>query len=46
MPYGKSDDGMMRWMRECAEIERLRMKAERLEEHHRGMADFRQMLGE
>ena len=44
MPYGESDDGMMRWLREVGEIDRLRWEAERLEEHHRGMADFRRMV--
>lgn len=46
MPYGESEEGMMRWLRERAEIARLRMEAERLEKYQSGMAAFRRMLKE
>ena len=44
--YGKSHDGMMRWMKERGEIARLRQQAEHLEQHQEMIRDFKQMLAE
>lgn len=44
-PYGPTEEGMMRWVKEKTEIERLRWQARQIEEHHRMLADFRRQLG-
>ena len=46
MPYGTTDEGMWRWMRECAKAARLRREAEEIELYHRQMAMFRRMVEE
>lgn len=40
-PYGETEEGMWRWMGECATAERFMMEAERLISWHRVMADLR-----
>ena len=34
MPYGESEEGLMRWAREASEANRLRDEAERIESMH------------
>ncbi len=39
MPYGESDEGMMRWFQERMEIVRLEREAESIRERHQMLAD-------
>lgn len=41
MPYGDSDVGMERWLRERARIERLRAEADEMEGWHETFAELR-----
>jgi hypothetical protein len=45
-PYGKNNEGMWRWAHECVEIARLRAEADRIEEHHRTLIEFRKIVRE
>ena len=40
MPYGESDEGMLRWLQDRRRIEALRLEAERIELHHATMAEI------
>lgn len=40
-PYGESDAGMWRWLRELREIKRARARADALEQYHRDLARTR-----
>lgn len=40
--YGESQEGMLRWMEELREIARLRSEAQRLEDHHAMLRDFKE----
>src|SRR5436309_1264092 len=42
--YGDSEEGMMRWLKECGEAARHRMEAERIEQYHAGMRAFKEQL--
>lgn len=42
--YGETQEGMLRWMKERGEIERLKMEAERLEQRQEMIRDFKRML--
>ena len=42
--YGDTHEGLMRWLEECGKINRLRAEAERLEQYHEGMRQFKQRL--
>lgn len=42
-PYGDSDDGMLRWVKDMSTIARLRYEANVLEARHRTLAEIRQM---
>lgn len=41
MPYGETEEGMLRWMREIAEIHNMRFQADRLESNHKLYARLR-----
>ena len=43
--YGETHEGMMRWLRERGEAERLRYEAEYILEHQQTVADLRRALG-
>lgn len=40
--YGETQEGMLRWLEESREIARLRSEAQRLEEHHAMLRDFKE----
>lgn len=40
-PYGPTDDGMLRWLREVLEAERLRREADLIVERQRWLAEIR-----
>lgn len=40
-PYGESNDGMLRWVRELGEARQHIDEAERILDRHRGLAEFR-----
>lgn len=45
MPYGETDEGLLRWAREVTEVSRLQFEAERILQHHQMLADFRRVTG-
>ena len=42
--YGDTHEGLMRWMNERSEIERLRAQAERIEQYQDSVRSFKRML--
>jgi hypothetical protein len=44
--YGETQEGFLRWMKEKAEIEHLRMQAECIEQHQAMIRDFKQQLAQ
>ncbi len=44
--YGDTHEGLMRWMHERSEIERLRAQAERIEQHQDSVRSFKRTLAE
>ena len=44
--YGDTQEGLQRWLRECTEINRLRMQADRLEQHQAMVRDFKRSLAQ
>lgn len=44
--YGETEEGMLRWMEELNEIARLRSEAQRMEDHHAMLRDFKSRIGE
>jgi len=40
-PYGETHDGMMRWLRELGEIERMKWEIAKIESDHRCLANLR-----
>lgn len=40
-PYGETNEGLMRWVKEVNEARRLQFEAERILQHHQMLADFR-----
>jgi len=42
-PYGDTQEGMLRWIEERCEIQRLRTEADRLEQRHRDMVEWREL---
>ena len=41
MPYGDTDDGMLRWLREVCEAARLKREAIRIRERHEMLVEMR-----
>lgn len=41
MPYGETEEGLLRWMKEVGEVERMQMESERILAHHQMLANFR-----
>jgi hypothetical protein len=46
MPYGETDEGLLRWVKEIGEVRRLQFEAERILLHHQMLVDFRQKIQE
>jgi hypothetical protein len=46
MPYGETDDGLLRWVKEVGEANCLRFEADRILAHHRMVANFRKVINE
>jgi hypothetical protein len=46
MPYGDSQEGCLRWLEERAEAQRLIAHAERIIDHHEGLAYLRKRIAE
>lgn len=44
--YGETQEGMLRWMEELNEIARLRSEAQRMEDHHAMLRDFKRKIGD
>ncbi len=42
-PYGDTHEGMLRWIEEKGEVARLRMEADRIEQRHRDMVEWRDL---
>lgn len=43
-PYGETDDGMYRWLKEVNEIYRMKREIERIRSHHEMLATLRQKV--
>lgn len=43
-PYGDGEEGMLRWMRDVAELSRLQSQADRILQRHQDMSELREML--
>jgi hypothetical protein len=44
-PYGENHEGLMRWVREVGEAQRLEWEAQRILERHETLATSRRRLG-
>lgn len=44
MPYGETDDGLLRWVKEIGEVKRSQLEAKRILQHHQMLADLRHKL--
>ena len=44
MPYGESDEGMIRWLKERAMAEQMLLRAEAIMAHHRTLAMLRERI--
>lgn len=42
--YGETQEGYVRWLRECGEMERLRVQVEHIKQHQQDLRDFKRML--
>ena|SRR5437764_888736 len=45
-PYGETQEGCLRWFGEIGEVRRLEAEAQRIIDHHQGLAYLRKRLAE
>ena len=43
MPYGDSQEGLLRWMEDMGAIRRHEAEVERIRQHHQNLIDFRRI---
>ena len=43
MPYGDSQEGLLRWMEDMGKIRQHEAEIERIRQHHQNLIDFRRI---